>query len=198
MTQASYLEDFSSAGLRPKARTQSDGANADALRASFDDGYKCGWQDAAAATQDQDRETREGLSSALQVVNFTYFEAREHVMQSVRPVLDAMVEVILPRLLAKSIGGRIVEVLADAADGIETTITIACAPESTAMLEELVADTIKFPVIVKAEPTLTASQATVHLGDGQARIDLDATLDDLRDAINTFFGTPKLMEAEHA
>ncbi|WP_170157946.1 hypothetical protein [Litoreibacter meonggei] len=174
------------------------GTDASALRASFDEGYKCGWQDAAAATEDQDREVRESLSSALQALNLTYFEARQHTMQSVRPVLEAMVEAVLPQLLAKSLGGRVVEVLDEVAESREPSVTIACAPESVEMLRELVANTIKFPVTVEPETTLTTSQAILHLDDGQARIDLDETLQSLRDSINAFFETPELMEAKHA
>jgi flagellar assembly protein FliH len=198
MTHLSFLEDFSSAGGRALVSPKATGANASELRTSFDEGYKCGWQDAADASEDQDRETREALSSALQVLNFTYFEARQHVMQSVRPVLDSMVEAVLPPLLAKSLGCRVVEILGEIAESREPSVTIACAPDSVEMLKELVADIIKFPVTVEAEPTLTTSQAILHLDDGQARIDLDATLESLRVCIAEFFETPAVMEAKHA
>lgn len=198
MTKSTFLEDFSDADAVASPLRNQNEPDGTALRASFDEGYKCGWQDAEVSTRDEDRETREALSSALQVLNFTYFEARQHIMQSVRPVLEAMVEAVLPQILVKSLGGRIVEVLGEIAEDGESSVTIACAPESAEMLKELVADVIRFPVKVEAEPTLTTSQATLHLDDGQARIDLDATLEMLRAEIATFFETPELMEAEHA
>jgi flagellar assembly protein FliH len=113
-------------------------------------------------------------------------------------VLEAMLDAVLPQLLSKSLGGRVVEILGEAADTIETSVTITCAPESEKLLRELVADVIKFPVVVEAEPTLTASQAIMHLNEGQTSIDLDATLEAVRDCINTFFEVPEEKEVAHA
>jgi flagellar assembly protein FliH len=198
MTQISFLEDFSCADGPTLASLKTTGADANERRASFDEGYKCGWQDAGDAVQDKDSEVREAMSSALQALNFTYFEARQHVMQSVRPVLEAMADAVLPQLLAKSLGGRVVDILSEIAQSSAPSVTIACAPESVDTLRELVTEVIKFPVNVEAEPTLTTSQAILHLDDGQMRIDLDATLASLRDCINDFFEMPDVTEAKHA
>ncbi len=198
MSKLPFLEDFSSAGTGAAMQPMGTDDNASELRASFDDGYKCGWQDGTAASESEEREVRDSLSSALQALNFTYFEARQHAMQSVRPVLEAMVDVVLPQLLAKSLGGRVVEVLEGVSQTIEAPVTIACAPQSEEMLNDLVGGIIKFPITVEVEPTLSTSQAILHLNDGQTRIDLDATLEALRECINTFFELPEEKEAEHA
>lgn len=201
MTHSILLEDFSDAAVtsRPGA-SQDPGTKdqADALRASFDDGYKCGWQDGADAKEDRDAELRESLSAALQELNFTYFEARQHVMMSVRPVLQAMVDAVLPQLLTESLGGRVVELLAELAEKVEPEITVVCAPQVEPMLRQLVADAIKFPVRIDTEETLTPTQAILHLNDGQTHINLDETLSAIRTSVEDFFNPAITKEAKHA
>ncbi|MEP3347216.1 MAG: hypothetical protein ABJN34_06745 [Litoreibacter sp.] len=198
MNSMTFLEDFSEATPNMSVSSVQAEESDEDLRASFDDGYKCGWQDGAAATERQDLELKEAISVSLQSLNFTYFEAREHAMQSVRPVLQAMVDAVLPELLSQSLGGRLVELLGEAADGVESSVSIACAPENVDALKELVADVIKFPITIEGESTLSVSQAILHLDEGQTLLDLGETLDALRNCIDTFFETPNTMEAKHA
>lgn len=198
MSKIPYLEDFASGGVDLEAQSLGGSLGSSDHRASFDEGYKCGWQDGAAASESEERELRESLSSALQALNFTYFEARQHAMQSVRPVLEAMVDAVLPRLLAESLGGRVVEALDGVAQTIEPPVTLSCAPEVEEMLRDLVAGAVTFPVSIVAEPTLTASQAILHLNEGQTSVDLDATLKALRDSIDMFFEQPEKKEVTHA
>ncbi|EPX77321.1 hypothetical protein [Litoreibacter arenae] len=198
MTKATVFEDFSSDAESPHVTTKVVQADPQQLRGSFDEGYKCGWQDASDAADDQDRDVREALSSALQALNFTYFEARQHIMQSVRPILEAMTDAVLPELLARSLGGRVVEILNDLADATMPPITVACAPECEAMLRELVTETVKFPIEVKVEPTLSPAQAVLQLKGGEVRIDLDATIEAVRECIDTFFETSKARGPVHA
>jgi flagellar assembly protein FliH len=80
MSNLSFLEDFASETPSAAAGSQDGGATSNELRLSFDDGYKCGWQDGSTATENKDREVQDALSSALQAMNFTYFEARQHAM----------------------------------------------------------------------------------------------------------------------
>ncbi|WP_298258916.1 hypothetical protein [uncultured Litoreibacter sp.] len=198
MTQIPFLEDFASASSSVASHQKTAGDQSSEARASFDEGYKCGWQDGAAASETSESNVRESLSSALQELNFTYFEAREHAMQSMRPVLQAMVDVVLPQMLAESLGARVVEVLDDAAQTIDAPVSISCAPEVEDLLRELVTDVVKFPLTVESEPTLTASQAILHLNDGQTRVDLDATLDSLRKVIDAFFEVSDERGEKHA
>lgn len=198
MSKLTFLEDFSTGAGRAPENIADRGASSDDLQASFDEGYKCGWQDGTSATESHDLEIRDGLSSALQALNFTYFEARQHAMQSLRPVLEAMTDTVLPLLLSKSLGGRVIEILEEVSETIEPSVTIICAPESEEMLKELVMGEITFPVTIEAEASLTSSQAILHLNDGQTNLDLSATLDSLRDCVSSFFEEPELKEAEHA
>lgn len=198
MSKTAFLEDFSMVGADLSKGLVGSGVDASAIRAAFDDGYKCGWQDGVDSINDRDKELREDLSSALQEVNFTYFEARQHVMKSVQPVLQAMVELVLPSLLAQSLGAQVVELLGAMANKSEPAITIACAADTEEMLKELIEASITFPVSLEVEPTLTTSQVVLHLNDGQTRIDFDATLEALRECVASFFDTSEIEEENHA
>jgi len=109
-----------------------------------------------------------------------------------------MADVILPQLLAESLGGRVVEALDALAQTIEAPVTISCAPEVEEMLRELVAEVVTFPIAIETEPTLTASQALIKLDDGQVSVDLDAALTALRQSIETFFEKTEEKELNHA
>lgn len=198
MNGMTFLEDFSSGKTAAMAKGESGQVDTNAQRGVFDDGYKCGWQDGIDSLADNDRDVRESLSAALQELNFTYFEARQHVMQSVRPVLQAMIEAVLPQLISHSLGGRVVEVLGALADNIEHDVVVCCAPETESMLKELLEASVDFPISIEVEQTLTNSQVVLKLNDGQTRVDLEATLDALRECVDTFFGATKIEEAAHA
>lgn len=200
MSNSAFLEEFSGAQRQVSRQESGPMAPSDQpdSRASFDEGYNCGWQDGVASVENDEGKQRAALSEALQELKFTYFEARQHVLQSVRPVLEAMVDVALPKVVAASLGAQLVELLEGFSKKLESTAILSCAPENEAMLREAAEAAVDLPITIETEATLTATQVVLHFEQGQSRIDLDATLAAIRERIEEFYAEPTEEFADHA
>lgn len=200
MSSASFLEEFSGGHKSASAdhnSTNSPTIQADS-RAAFDEGYNCGWQDGVASVENDEGKQKAALAEALQEIKFTYFEARQHVLKSLRPVLEAMVDTALPQAVATSLGAHVVELLQGFSTKLESTAVLTCAPENETMLREAADTAVDFPIEIVTEATLTANQVVLHFEEGQSRIDLDATLASIRTSIDEFYADPTEEYAKHA
>ncbi|MEI6801110.1 MAG: flagellar biosynthesis protein, partial [Pseudomonadota bacterium] len=84
--------------------------------ASFDNGYRAGWQEANASAAAHTARCKADLSQHLQSLSFTYHEAQAHVLTALQPLFQHMVEHILPRIAHDALAAKIVETLAPFAD----------------------------------------------------------------------------------
>jgi len=197
MSGLEFLEEFSAnAGVPAQQNAESTQPAVDS-RAAFDEGYNCGWQDGAASIECDVARQQQALAEAFQEVKFTYFEARQHILNSVRPVLEAMVDVALPKAMAPTLGAHVVDLLDGLASKVESTVVLTCAPESEAMLREVAEAEANFPITIETEATLTASQVVLHFDQGQSRIDLDGVLSAIRASIDDFYASPTKEAAAH-
>lgn len=181
------LEDFgqnSAVQHRPASPVEQPDATA-----VFDDGYKNGWQDGVASMQGQDTEIRQSIATALEEINFTYYEARQHILKSMRPLIEAILERALPTMMRDALGPTIVETLESVSETIEPPVKISCAMACVDELKALFGENTKFPAEIKGEETLIETQAVLHLDEGQTRIDLDDMLQKIRDAVEAFYST---------
>ena len=70
----------------------------DARLASFEDGYKAGWDDAIAAQDKETARIRADFARSLEDLGFTYTEAHRHVLNAIEPLLRDMVCKVMPRM----------------------------------------------------------------------------------------------------
>jgi flagellar assembly protein FliH len=191
-------DDFSASGAvtpaRSTARAQPGGDNT----AAFDKGYKEGWTDAIKSAERDDEKARADISTALQEAGFTYFEARQHVLNSLKPLLDAMVETVLPRLGRETLGPQVVEEVIRIAKATETPIKIICAPATQEELEGAIAQRVSFPVEIECEPSFADSQIQLKFDQGEASIDPTALSELIKDALDKFYELSKQKELKHA
>ncbi|RYH10118.1 ABC transporter ATP-binding protein [Tropicimonas sp. IMCC6043] len=165
---------------------------------AFDAGYKDGWDDAARAhAEDQNRISVE-LAGHLQEMSFTYHEARNAVLGEMEGILKGMVSSILPRTMEHSLGQMIVErALEASATAADIAFEVVVSPANTARVRTLLEGMIAPPLEVVAEPTLGEGQAFLRLGHSEQKIDLEAVLQGLSEAVDEFFETPENLEARH-
>lgn len=144
---------------------------------SFEKGYQAGWEDAAtAAAQEQESFSAE-FSHNLQDIGFTFHEARSHVVGSMESLLNALVETLLPEVLEKSIGARILEeIIPLAEEAANRPIQIVVSPENRKLVEPLLATKSSCPLELVEEPSLGSGQVFLRSGNLGKKIDLaDAT-----------------------
>lgn len=190
MSHALKLEVFDT-GPGPDTQTVLAPEELDALRkASYEEGYSAGWDDAVADTQDATALRQTAAEEALQALSFTQNEARDHVLTALAPLLQAMVDTILPELSRATLGTLVAEqVQALTRDSLGAPVVV----RGNATLGEVVARLSEshpgLELVFREEPSLADGQARIQLDAAECRIDTDAAIAAVRAALETFHST---------
>jgi flagellar assembly protein FliH len=156
--------------------------------AAFDKGYKAGWDDAAAAHEEEQGRIDAELAANLQQMSFTYHEARGAVLAEMAPLLRGLVEKVLPPLREGALAEMVLARIEEAAEELAgATAEIVVAPDNRPRVEALVEGKVGPPVAVVEEPSLGPGQAYLRLGRAESQIDLDRVLAEIAAAVEDFF-----------
>lgn len=160
----------------------------EAKLASYEQGYAAGWEDAAAAQSEDQSRLRADIARNLQTLGFTYQEARVHVLRAVEPLLTDMIARLLPAVARTALGPIVMETLLPMAESLaETPVTLVLNPVSRPAVEAFLASTCGLPLTVVEEPSLGEGQVYIRLGDIEARVDLDAAVTAIGEAVAGFY-----------
>jgi len=160
----------------------------EALRDSaYNDGVKSGAEAASRAFEEEKIRTLAPILEALNDMGFTQIEASQAMLKSMRPMVEQLVQTVLPESARLGFGAEVAALLAKAYEKAPTArIVISVAPDAVASIQSLLAPS-KADFSVEPDPALNGLQARVNWQGGYDRIDLDAALKDVRAAIGTFF-----------
>lgn len=199
MKQIPSFEDFGNGtSTRPaKAEVQATPQSDQAVSDAHDEGYKAGYADGLATANTEKTKLTSDIATALQEASFTYFEARQHVMNSMRPLLETMADIILPELGRASLARKTVEELLAVADQVEVPIKLICAEICRDEIADLVSRQVTFPVEIETEETLTSSQIILSYDNGQTHLDLDLTISRIQQAVSDFYETAHNEKVQH-
>ena len=164
----------------------------EAKLASFDTGYRAGWDDSAAAQTGDQSKIGADLGRNLQSLGFTYQEARAHVLKAVEPLLLEIVGKLLPELARGSLAPMLLETLMPLADGLaDAPITLVLNPAARPAVEALLEQATGLPLTIIEEPTLGEGQAWLRLGAVETNVDLDSATEKIAAAVRSFFNIPE-------
>lgn len=181
------LEDFGTT-MSGKTVSMSDVTLEEERLDSYETGYKAGWDDAVKAQEGDSRRISSDFAQNLDDLGFTVTEATQAVLQDLRPLLEELVQKVLPKLAHESLGLRVTELLTDAvAQGMDTEIEITTSPANLAALEALVEAGDNTRVTLRSEDTLGEGQVQMRLGSQEREIDLTTVLSEIQGAISEFF-----------
>jgi len=190
MAQLFHLEEFEHQNSQTLSKGFAAGAGAspgdgDSVRVTFyEQGYKAGWDDAAAAAGEDQAKIGAELSHNLQDLGFTFHEARSHVIRSMEPLLLALVEKLLPELFAETFAQRILEEIMPLADkAADAPIQVVIAPSNRASLEPILAAATTCPLELVDEPSLGPGQVFLRSGQLEKQVDLESAISAISDAI---------------
>ncbi len=191
MQLADLLADFSDGTGPQGSGAGSDGSPEDQDQrdlATFDKGYRDGWEDAMAAMEQEGKRLHSDFAQNLKDLSFTYREAYSHILAAMEPLLTQIATTILPAALQDSLARHLSDRLFEHAKSCgETLVEIAVAPGELALVELLIGDDHGFPVTVVADGTLARGQADIRFSaDHEERIDLTEMATEIRDAITGF------------
>ncbi len=165
---------------------------------SYEEGYSAGWDDAVRAQADDHDRIREDLSRNLRELSFTFHEARTHMLRSLEPLLETMVNRILPQLARETLGKAVVaEVLAAAEQGLETPVRLAVAASDGAQVEAAVAADVPFPLEIVVDPLLGEGQVHFRFGESERILDTSAVIEAMQGLMAAFLNEPEQRLSRH-
>lgn len=178
------LEDFDTA---PAAAPQPKITEAELdqiRRNAYETGFQAGAADAIAVFQADEARISAELVATLQDLSFGFHEASAHVMTNVTPVLRAVLDTVLPRLMAETVGYTVleaVEPLVEEAAGIPVRLLV-CPDEATAV-RGIIGETADVPFVIVEDPSLERGRANLRVGAVERRIDVSGVLDRISAAV---------------
>jgi flagellar biosynthesis/type III secretory pathway protein FliH len=159
--------------------------------ASYDTGYRAGWEDANAAQSDDQTRIGADLARNLQTLGFTYHEARSHILKAIEPLLVQIVSQLLPEIARETLAPFVLETLMPLAEGLgDAPVTLVLNPAARAPVEALLEQATGLPVTIEEEPTLGEGQVYIRLGSVETQVDLDKATADIAAAVRGFFDLP--------
>ena len=166
----------------PRAQADVEEARLEA----FEEGYSAGWEDACRShAEDQARITM-ALGRSLQEMSFTYHEAQAALVRELEGVLSGLVSVVLPATRDHGLAELIKERALALGAEVGAVVEVSVAPENVERVQALTEGQPAPPMRVVGEETLSAGQACLRFGAAEERIDLDAALAEIRDAVAAF------------
>lgn len=163
-------------------------AGEEARLSAYDDGYTAGWEDALAARDDDAARLCNAVGQNLQALGFSYHEARMHILQSLRPLLEAMVSRLLPRLAAEAIGPTVADVvMALAAESADQPIILRLHPATRSAVEGFLTPPSSLPLTLTEDANQAPGQVVVQAGPSGAQVDLDGAIAEIAAALAAFY-----------
>lgn len=177
------------------AETECAGQNADPLDAGeearqqgYEAGYQAGWDEARlVGLREADLEAQE-VSRALQALDFTFHDARAHVLKGLAPLVGEIVGRLLPQVAAETLPQLVAEAVQPYLDSAsEVPVDVVLHPEQRARVERYLATTPALPVRILEMPDQPAGQVTLRLGASETRIDPAAAIAAIEQLLSLYF-----------
>ena len=185
--KVSFLESFD-AQVAPAAQDpEGDVGEEERRLASFEQGYRAGWDDAIKAQTENTKIATEEFANALKDLSFTYHEALGQLTVGLAPFLNTLIDQLVPIGLDASLNADLVQRLQDTAkEKSPTEIQIVCAPERSGFLKSILSADLDMPVKIIADADLDRDAVSIRFGLQEEQIDLTEIADHIEEAIEAF------------
>ncbi|MDO9638927.1 MAG: flagellar biosynthesis protein [Pseudotabrizicola sp.] len=184
------LEVFESPSQRDSSQTvvMDNAAIEDTRLRAYETGYAAGWEDATAASQDDQTRISSELANNLQQMAFTFQEARAHILQSVQPLLTQLCTQLLPPLAQTALAPVVLETVMPLLDDLaDAKVHVVLNPAARPAVEQLLSRATGLPLEIVEETTLGEGQVYLRLGQVEHRVDLDHAVAEITRAVHDFF-----------
>lgn len=194
---AAYLEDFGAPLSEVKGYAVSDEVLETERLESFEKGYRAGWDDAIKAKTDEGTQQADAVVQALQDLSFTYHEVHAQLLSNLSPLLDEILQKILPSLARETLGAHVVDQLSQIARDIGTVqIEIAVAPGAAERVSQLVNNAASsLPISVIESDVVPEGRADMRLGRKELSVDLSEVTAQITEAVRSVLYDQKEIRA---
>lgn len=160
----------------------------DELRlAAYERGYAAGFEDAGAQAATEEAARRARVATAVEALNFGYHEARAELLAGLEPVLRAMLDPLLPGVARGMIVPQVIDLLLPLARApLDGPLTLSVASGMVPAFNEAFEGLVLPPLAFDEREDLGPCQAEIRTATDEIRIDLDAVLERLGEALSGF------------
>lgn len=164
---------------------------------AYDKGYRAGWDDAVQAQSDGQDALSAELARNFKTLGLTHEQARDHVLQSLRPLLIEIVGRLLPDIARDTIAPIVLQVLMPLAEAAaDAPMELMIHPSARAAIQHLLTAADHLPLAVIEEPSLGEGQAFLRVAGTETQIDLDGAITSISATIRAFYDLPERMSLD--
>lgn len=155
---------------------------------AYERGYLAGWDDAMAQSRREDDAAHARLAQMLERVNFTYHDARGHVLNGLEPLLRAVLDTVIPAAARKALVPLVLEqVLPLAAVAGTPPLRLHVPAGMRAAFETAFDGMVLPPLEIIEDPDADALSARLSLGGQVQQVDLSGVVRRLSGALDRFY-----------
>lgn len=189
------LEEF---GPAPVIAPEPDAAEDEGKLQAYEQGYGAGWEDATKAQSGAKADLDAEVAQHLQRLAFGYQEARQHVLQSLDPLLTEITSRLLPALAVETLAPLVLEALVPLAEDLaDAPIVLRVSPDARDAVERLVTNAIGLPCRIIEDDGLRGGCVLIATEKAEVQVDVDAAVASITQAVRDFFVVSR-METAHA
>lgn len=188
MARNLLLEDFAPAPQTVLASARSEGLAEEQRLIAFEQGYQAGWDDAIAASdEDQSRVTAD-LASQLRDLSFGFHEARAHVLSGVEELITSVMQSLVPRIGSEVLPLLVVEHLTELVQGASNTpVKLRVAPANRSAIEAALPSEPGFPLSIEDSEDCAVGQVGFVMGRTESELNLDECFARIEEEVTKFF-----------
>ena len=191
MTRRISLEDFDGPEMAPPQRETPEPVvtiDTDALRsAAFEEGYRSGWDDCHSEHLKSEQAISSDLARSLRDMEATYRDARSDVLSALKPLIDAIVEQVLPKIASDGLSAMVAqELMPHLQSASELEPELQCAPDLAPVLQKLLDHRDGLSVRIRPETSFSGAQVALRLGAEARNIDLTSAVDQIGQELSSF------------
>jgi len=182
------LETFQRSEEPMTPGAQASEALEEARLEAYERGYVAGWDDSCRQAEREALERRMAVERQIEALSFTYHEARGHVLRAMEPVLQAMLETVVPEAARAAVIPEVIaQLLPLAQTASEAPVTLRIGPGSRSAFEAAFQGLLLPPLEICESTELGPGQAEIAFEQKETRVDLAQAAEDLRGAIHRFY-----------
>lgn len=160
----------------------------EAKLASFEDGYKSGWDDAISAQAETNTAIAKDFGRNLQEASFSFHEARSGLAREVREVLEPAIASLLPELAKETLPAHIGEQVSKlASEAMETTAEVAVSPKQLMQARKVCEERLSSPFEIVPDDNIQEDQVFIRVGTQEREIDVKSCIDEVQSILRAFF-----------
>lgn len=155
---------------------------------AYERGYVAGWDDCANQNSDDQADRRAAVERQIEQLGFTYHEARGHMLKSIEPLLEAILETLLPAAIRCATIPQVLEQLMPLAHAsTDTPLQLNVAMGQKSAFLSAFEGQILPPLEIVENADLAEGTASFSIGGMQTRIDLSGVSQALEASVRKFY-----------